>query len=739
MDPRPDCIPLDALVDPDPARHGGKAATLARLAAAGLPVPTGVVIPVDVAGAPCADLDALARAVVAALGDGPLAVRSSAVDEDLADRSFAGQYETVLGVAGPAEVAAAIASVLASAGTSRVDAYAPERDAGVAVLVQQLVAADAAGVAFTADPLTGERHVTVIEAVAGLGDALVSGEAAGERWQGDGGDLRCTGTPTVLTPTTAAAVAALVRRVADHEADRGPQDIEWALHGDEVWLLQARPMTALPDEVTWDTLAPGWWRRDFRFGEWLPEPVTPLFASWFFPAQEAGFVATVRRHVGGAPEGPFHVIVNGWCYCSLGRFTRAMFGGMFRRSPLGTLRTVAGHATVGRKPALGERAIAAPARAVYEAELLPAYERAVAEAATRVDGASPTELVELVDGLVAHVGALTWPMVDVLGYAGKAEFALAALHRRHLEPVVGGTPLTLLAGLREPVPSPPHAVTSLDWSRPTLGELDTGAAATAPAADRHARVVAEREAHEAACRRALAGDRRLAARFDQYLGIAQRYGVVREEMATAFTLAWPVLRRAIARLGEELVARGAVTERDDVHWLERSELEAAADGAALDLRATVDERRATWARQARLVPPISVGDPSPIHARVEAGVAATRPGGTAADADVVGTPASAGVATGPARIVQGPGDFDRVRDGDVLVAPVTAPAWTPLFGRIAAVVTDGGSAAAHASLIAREYGIPAVVGTGDATRRLRDGALVTVDGTRGVLTVHDGA
>ena len=87
--------------------------------------------PVDVAGAPCADLDALARAVVAALGDGPLAVRSSAVDEDLADRSFAGQYETVLGVAGPAEVAAAIASVLASAGTSRVDAYAPERDAGV--------------------------------------------------------------------------------------------------------------------------------------------------------------------------------------------------------------------------------------------------------------------------------------------------------------------------------------------------------------------------------------------------------------------------------------------------------------------------------------------------------------------------------------------------------------------------------------------------------------------------------
>jgi rifampicin phosphotransferase len=87
------------------------------------------------------------------------------------------------------------------------------------------------------------------------------------------------------------------------------------------------------------------------------------------------------------------------------------------------------------------------------------------------------------------------------------------------------------------------------------------------------------------------------------------------------------------------------------------------------------------------------------------------------------------------RVIRGPEDFERFQPGEVLVAQVTAPAWTPLFGRAAAVVTDGGSLAAHASLVAREYGIAAVVATGDATARLRDGQRVTVDGSAGVVTV----
>ena len=100
----------------------------------------------------------------------------------------------------------------------------------------------------------------------------------------------------------------------------------------------------------------------------------------------------------------------------------------------------------------------------------------------------------------------------------------------------------------------------------------------------------------------------------------------------------------------------------------------------------------------------------------------------------MGHPASAGRATGPVRIIHEPQDFEAFADGEVLVAKATSPAWTPLFARAAAVVTDGGTLAAHASLVAREYGIPAVVGTRNATSRLHPGQFVTVDGNAGTVT-----
>lgn len=104
---------------------------------------------------------------------------------------------------------------------------------------------------------------------------------------------------------------------------------------------------------------------------------------------------------------------------------------------------------------------------------------------------------------------------------------------------------------------------------------------------------------------------------------------------------------------------------------------------------------------------------------------------------VIGHPASAGRATGAVRIVEGPADLASFANGEVLVAKATAPAWTPLFARAVAVVTDGGTLAAHASLVAREYGIPAVVGTGDATSRLHTGQRVTVDGNAGTVQLAD--
>jgi rifampicin phosphotransferase len=167
----------------------------------------------------------------------------------------------------------------------------------------------------------------------------------------------------------------------------------------------------------------------------------------------------------------------------------------------------------------------------------------------------------------------------------------------------------------------------------------------------------------------------------------------------------------------------------DVYFLTRAEL-----GEHEDLRNAVAERKGRWEWQRRLAAPLALGDPPrAIRSLVQGAAEAARTEPVPSDALLVGEPASPGRASGAVRIVRGPEDFRSFRDGEVLVAKLTAPAWTPLFGRAAAVVTDGGTLAAHASLVAREYGIPAVVGAGDATLRLRDGQAVTVDGGAGTI------
>jgi pyruvate,water dikinase len=151
------------------------------------------------------------------------------------------------------------------------------------------------------------------------------------------------------------------------------------------------------------------------------------------------------------------------------------------------------------------------------------------------------------------------------------------------------------------------------------------------------------------------------------------------------------------------------------------------------LGATVNvaERRALRDEQGELLAPLMVGRMSGMMKRIWEKMPRLVGAVPSDTALVSGTPASPGRATGSVRVVRGPRDFGQLQSGEILVAPLTAPAWTPLFTRAAGVVTDVGSLASHASIIAREYGIPAVVGCGDATRRLRTGMRVTVDGSTG--------
>ena len=232
------------------------------------------------------------------------------------------------------------------------------------------------------------------------------------------------------------------------------------------------------------------------------------------------------------------------------------------------------------------------------------------------------------------------------------------------------------------------------------------------------------------CRAVLAGRPRLLARFEALLAVAQRYAVIREEQARELTLGWPLLRRAAHRLGDLLLAADVISSADDVFFVPLQAL----GTAPTNYREAVRERRATWQRQRYLPAPLTLGRPLPlIGDPIARAVATARGGQPVPDGAILGQPASTGRATGHVRVVAGPADFAAFQVGEVLVARATAPAWTPLFARAAAVVTDGGTLAAHASLVAREYGIPAVVGTGNATARLHTGQLVTVDGGAGTV------
>ena len=242
-------MPLIIESSTDPRVVGGKAAALAALVAEGLPVPPSFVVLPAAYGHDDAAFRAELITRARALG-GVLAVRSSAVDEDGSGHSFAGQLDSFLRIA-PEDVPAKVAAVWASGFSERVHAYRAERGLGPpappAVLVQLLVEADCAGVAFSADPVSGRHAVAVVSAVRGLGDALVSGEQDGDGWwvHRDGSIVqrRLAGQVACLVDQAVQQVAALAHLCA---ARRGrPQDVEWALAGGKLWLLQSRPITAL--------------------------------------------------------------------------------------------------------------------------------------------------------------------------------------------------------------------------------------------------------------------------------------------------------------------------------------------------------------------------------------------------------------------------------------------------------------------------------------------------------------
>jgi phosphohistidine swiveling domain-containing protein len=707
----------------DVADVGGKAANLGELLAAGVRVPNGIVLTAGAADMTVEDRASLLRDAAQDLGTGPFAVRSSGISEDGTDRSFAGMYESVLNVSAD-EIPAATERSLASAHTSRAADYQPGTNGRMAVIIQRMVMPAAAGVALTADPINGDRSTCVVTAVRGLAERLVSGAAFGDEWvvREDAATPRRQ-PELAIDRAQAMRIAGEARRIA---AARGtPQDIEWAIDAEgTLWIVQARPMTALPPDVSWDAPAPGFYTRTYRFGEWISEPVTPLFESWLLSAMEDRTHALFRELLGQRISRPYHVVVNGWYFYSMNWATPAAFARNMPSMLLHLIRSP--RVLAGIHPSTVRHSLPILERD-WRKDLPPRYRAAVTSAEDHVETLPISELPGLIDELAELAGESFLWIGALTGAAYKMELNLAGFYRKHLAGPLGGSHLPLLVGFAPQADPGEHAVATLDWWYPPQPIPSGGAT---PDDDR-SRLVEVRQEAEAAALAALASSPRRLRAFQRLLADTRHLIPLRDEQVRELTIPWPVMRRAVLRIGEELVGRGLIERADDVFFLTRAEALGALEGASLPPSVDVAARRAKREEQADLVAPLFVGRMHPMLKAMWNGYPRLMGAVRSDTALVSGTPASPGRATGSVRVVRGQDEFAELQAGEILVAPLTAPAWTPLFNKAAAVVTDVGSAAAHAAVIAREYGIPAIVGCGDATARLRTGMRVTVDGSTG--------
>jgi pyruvate,water dikinase len=226
--------------------------------------------------------------------------------------------------------------------------------------------------------------------------------------------------------------------------------------------------------------------------------------------------------------------------------------------------------------------------------------------------------------------------------------------------------------------------------------------------------------------------------FQKNLERAQRYAPLREDGLADVGLSYPLVRQMIFELGRRFTDAGMIAQPEDIFWLEQDEVEQAA--ANLDrgeqvysLAEIIPQRKAILKSAKRAAPPMALPQIKVFGVdlmKMKSGKAQR-----GSEETLKGVAASPGSVTAPANVLHGPEDFSKMRTGDVLVASITTPAWTPLFARAAAVVTDIGGPLSHGSIVAREYGIPAVLGTDSATKYIQDGQTVTVDGDSGLVTL----
>jgi rifampicin phosphotransferase len=801
--------------------------------------------------------------VSSAMAGKALAVRSSATAEDLPEVSFAGQQDTFLNIAGRESLVQAAVECWSSLWTARAIGYrsrnrVPHQGAALAVVIQEMVPSAASGVLFTANPLTGLRLETVIDAACGLGEALVSGQTEPDHYVVDPARQQVThktlgskavsihsleggGTHTLLEDRSLQQalpdeeilrLAELGRQV--EQVYQFPQDIEWAWDGQRLYLLQSRPITSLFPLP--DGLPPGRLLALMSLAavQGMLDPLTPLGVDFF-----RQMVVTIS-HMFGMPT-------------NLQRQTALYLAGERIWINLTPLLTN----SVGRKvlpnifrlvePALGmavEQVLAdpgfQPARPgvrlrtilrlgrfffpvaanaflnllspdrrreyiVRQGErILERLEQQIqlAQGDSReklshqisllpgvIQGPMPRQLILLVSGVAS--GMASWNLARMLALTSvksqaavqtaRAEELALQLTRGmphnpttqmdlalwHLSQLIREDPETAAIFSQESaaelwarcqgrdLPEPVlnaleyflqtyggRGLAEIDLGRPRWAEDPTPILETlksyllmeepgmAPSAvfQRGAEAAqAAAQELESLVRHTRAGA--LKARAVRFLARRTRRLMGMREYPKFFMvrLLW-VIRRALLETGRELVESGDLEKADDLFFLGCEELAAFARRENRDWAGIITSRRLAYERELRRrqIPRLLLSDGRAFYEGLGAQAAT--------NGAVVGSPVSPGLAQGRVRVVLDPRQSGLL-PGEILVCPGTDPSWTPLFLAAAGLVMEVGGMMTHGAVVAREYGIPAVVGVDQATGRFQTGQLIQVNGTSGQVTL----
>ena len=783
----PKCIPLE---DISSEAVGGKAEGLVRLLGYGFDVPSAFVVIGASSGNLPGDLDEHYQRI----GAGKVAVRSSAIGEDSSEASFAGQYETVLNVEGPEALRVAIEDCLHSLENARAVAYRDEkagrRDIQMNIVVQQMVNARAAGVLFTANPVNARRDQVVIDGVAGLGEALVSGHATPDHWlvAKDGSvferDIQCE------HPVLNDAEVTLLLDGALRAQERygTPLDMEWAIDqsGDIRW-LQARPITQLPadpneldtdpnanDVYTWCNI-----------GEMMPGAVTPLTYSVTGRGIDIGMQRTYRRMGAKIPPGDGV------------RYVGMFYGHLFIN--LTTLSELAANVAGSTKAQMCIALCGRDVEEVADPEPAPALRRAINGAryfalllaaakhrkdldllrssldlsksgtAQQLHRAIDEDLPKLWKAYELHLlsssssGALS-PIL--LGILAKGEEPTQEHHAEVAQMLAGAKDVEsadIAEGVERVIdrllecPTASEAFASAD-SKAALRWLRSNDAASAGEEferylDRHGhRAVRELELRQkgwavdpapliASLQSGLRArlqhatpNRREAQRGDlsdthpfirRLVPLAHAAIRSREHTKSGLVAVTTAFKHAYRALGSRMVEDSLLPDQDAVFFLTHQELGELVGGRRELADLAVSRRRVVDYQMPLHFPQIFSRRPEPVRLEPIHGE----------DGTLIGKPVSRGTVTGRARVVETLEEAAALQAGEILIAPITDVGWTPYFSLIAGLATDVGSAVSHGAVVAREYGLPAVVNLGVATSRFQTGDLVTLDGDRGTLTL----